>query len=462
MPSYPRALTCLIAACTTACTVELAAPNTTAGVDGVHVGPTYYRIAIGDTLLLHATPINRECDIDFCRDVPVLRTVVWTSSDERVVAVTAGGKVRAVGAGTATVTATAERASATISFEIGTRIPLVTIGSGGHCGLSAAGELYCWGGLGATSTATGPQEPLAPRLMPGGMAAAAVSSSTLEACVASPGQPTVCWGALAPATDALAGFRFESVSVGDGRPRVHACGLTADGSAWCWGYDDHGQLGAEPSQESCNDGAPCAGHPVPVVGDARFSALAAGGAHTCGLTREGLVWCWGDNTWGQLGDGSTASRPTARPVEGLPPIAALTAGQDHTCALSREGATVCWGRNQNGQLGLASSDTLSHPQPRPVPVPRLVALDAHDLTCGLTSDGEAWCWGGGVTGPAAVANGGRFGSIGVGYHAVAESQLMFTSYFYVEEACAAALDGRVLCWDRSLQLSQLHGPAKFP
>jgi len=131
-----------------------------------------------------------------------------------------------------------------------------------------------------------------------------------------------------------------SVSVGMG----HGCAIAADGRAWCWGGNEGGQLGAVPDSESSST-------TVAVDATASFTAVAAGGAHSCALAKDGAAWCWGSNAEGQLGDGTTTSRARAAAVGGTARFKAIAAGISHSCALDVDGAAWCWGANQVGQLG---------------------------------------------------------------------------------------------------------------
>jgi hypothetical protein len=140
----------------------------------------------------------------------------------------------------------------------------------------------------------------------------------------------------------------------------HSCKLTTTGAAYCWGYGEYGQLG--------NNGKALAQTtPVPVVGNHAFTALSAGQFHTCGLTLDGTAYCWGYNAWGQLGDNSTVDMavPVMVAAGGLR-FTALTAGGNHTCALATGGAAYCWGANGRGQLGVGGFPYSRQGTPMPV------------------------------------------------------------------------------------------------
>src|SRR2546428_8241572 len=104
----------------------------------------------------------------------------------------------------------------------------------------------------------------------------------------------------------------------------------------------------------CKTGELCAGSPVMVVGDHRFTRLAAGKYHTCGLTSAGDVWCWGTNAAGQLGATTSGSSGVPVKVGGQTTFASITAGELHSCALAADGGAYCWGSNTNSALGVAT------------------------------------------------------------------------------------------------------------
>lgn len=125
----------------------------------------------------------------------------------------------------------------------------------------------------------------------------------------------------------------------------------------------------------------------------RFSSIVAGGEHFCVVTEHGAAYCWGRNSNGELGDGTTSPRNAPVRVSGDIPFDSVTAGEAHSCALTRAGAAYCWGRNDSGQLGDGTTTNRSQPVAvvGGIGFRSLEASGSH--TCGLTSDGTVYCWG---------------------------------------------------------------------
>jgi alpha-tubulin suppressor-like RCC1 family protein len=169
---------------------------------------------------------------------------------------------------------------------------------------------------------------------------------------------------------------------------VHTCGVATGGAAYCWGDDFVGQLGDGPAVADSYRPSP-----APVAGGLRFSTISAGVWHTCGVTTAGAAYCWGDNFFGQLGDGTRVRRETPGRVAGGLVFVAITAGSFHTCGVTTSGAAYCWGDNQNGQLGDETTDGRA----TPVPVAgafRFTTVSAgHGHTCGVIRGGGVACWG---------------------------------------------------------------------
>jgi len=135
----------------------------------------------------------------------------------------------------------------------------------------------------------------------------------------------------------------------------HACGLTATGAAWCWGFNTKGNLG---------DGTTSRGfveEPVQVSGSHKFSSLTAGVSHTCGIASGGKAYCWGLNNFGQLGNGTQIDSAVPSGVIGAHAFDNLSAGHLHTCGVTMEGTVLCWGNSARGAVGPSSQKVQTAP-----------------------------------------------------------------------------------------------------
>jgi alpha-tubulin suppressor-like RCC1 family protein len=229
---------------------------------------------------------------------------------------------------------------------------------------------------------------------------------------------------------------------------AHTCALTGTGTVLCWGSNEFGQLG--------NGSTTSFTSPVQVVGlTSSAISIAAGSDSTCALTATGTVWCWGDNSNGQLGNGtftqSTVPVQVMDPVGNAPlgGVARIAAGQTHTCAVTSAGEALCWGDNSKGQLGNGTQIISSLPMPVSGLAMGVATITAgSDFTCAVTADGGAKCWGDGASGqlgngtsansalPSAVLD--RTGSSALG------GVVTISAGF--ENACALTTEGNVLCW----------------
>jgi serine/threonine protein kinase/alpha-tubulin suppressor-like RCC1 family protein len=194
----------------------------------------------------------------------------------------------------------------------------------------------------------------------------------------------VCWGAASLTGAKLEGVLFGKIAVGDG----HMCGLTPSGEALCWGANSQGQLGDGSTTERAA--------PTPVRATQRFIEISVGAGHTCALTGDGTAFCWGGNKFGQLGDGSrnNRNRPVlVRSTAGNQGFQSLAAGGSHTCGITRANKAYCWGDGFSGQVGNARQDFAVEPfaVKTSLAFRSVVAGDRH--TCGLTTSGRVYCWG---------------------------------------------------------------------
>ncbi len=257
------------------------------------------------------------------------------------------------------------------------------------CALTVNGAIKCWGRNFEGQLGDGTNGNL--RTTPVDVSgfsdgAIAVSAGDTHTCAVTTAGGVRCWGRNAhgqlgdgtttsrPVPADVPGLADEITAIAAGV--AHTCALTAAGSVKCWGLNEDGQLGDGTTESSTV--------PVGVVGlGSDVAAIAAGFWHTCAVTMTGGVRCWGENSLGHLGDGTTTSRSTPVDVVGLSSGAiAVSAGESHTCALTVAGGVTCWGWNVDGQLG----DGTNTSSTIPVDVSGIGPKAAGDVDCNGTAN----------------------------------------------------------------------------
>ena len=173
----------------------------------------------------------------------------------------------------------------------------------------------------------------------------------------------------------------------------HSCGILDDGSLWCWGNNSSGELGVGDSDQ----------RDVPTrVGDALWQRVAAGGQHTCGVQVDGSLWCWGYNSAGQVNSepGNATSYNAPERVGAEANWAQVAAGETHTCAINDANALFCWGLSIDGQLGPGSTSEGRVQVTLDGGIDTFVAVDAGAAhTCAVTQENaNGWCWGNAANG----------------------------------------------------------------
>jgi alpha-tubulin suppressor-like RCC1 family protein len=172
----------------------------------------------------------------------------------------------------------------------------------------------------------------------------------------------------------------------------HTCGVRSNGKLYCWGQDANGQAG-----DGGDLGDPDITTPRRVGAFEDWATVAAGGAHTCGVRRNGKLYCWGTEANGQIGDGGTTDYAIATPrrIGTGEDWATVTAGLAHTCGIRTSGKLYCWGNDGNGEVGNGDGTYYAIPTPKRVGTGEDWAsvTAGHPHTCGVRTSGKLYCWG---------------------------------------------------------------------
>lgn len=367
--------------------------------------------------------------------------------------------ITGIGSGRADITASTGGVGKSVAVRVRPTFRQIWTGMFHSCGIGPSQQAYCWGNnfygqVGNGSFALLDSEnPTRPVSVAGGNRFAQLSAGDLHTCgllLLGTGPfsdgPALCWGdnregqlgtdtGIRTATPELVagGIRFTDIRSG----AAHTCGLVKSGHVYCWGRNSSGEFGDSTLQSSNT--------PVIAMGGKQFRTIALGGRETCGITLSGTVlcnlpyvvggqsnlgapfvvpsgsswldlpveqlvvsrshkcavsngsvWCLGDNTAGQLGDGTLVSRQNARPATRVTFIPdQLTAGAYLTCAVATGFRAYCWGGLDPGDLGDGTSRTR---QSSPTEVAGSITLSdisagSGNVHCGVSSVGGAYCWG---------------------------------------------------------------------
>ena len=222
----------------------------------------------------------------------------------------------------------------------------LAVGATHACARTVQQDVWCWGSnidKQLDKDGAGSFAPVQPAHV---TKATLIAAGGAQTCALKPNGETVCWG-LAK----LGGALFEkttsqpqlidlpaspvALAVGE----TFACALMNDHSVWCWGENSVGQLGMGKS-------VPGTFAPVAVLGLQDAESVTAGFQHACVLRKGGAVWCWGDHVWGELGDSTALAGISVleSPIlASIQPMTQLAARNTHTCGLLPSGAVACWG-----------------------------------------------------------------------------------------------------------------------
>jgi alpha-tubulin suppressor-like RCC1 family protein len=319
------------------------------------------QLGVGRTVSGSAIPIAVAEDLSFA---------TITAAGEETCGVTTGGAAYCWGTPLTAIEGS-DTTWTPAPFASGLAFKAISLGLDPSCGLTADGAAYCWGsnGFGQLGDSLREYDSAVPVPVAGGLAFSTISVGPLSACGVTTAGAGQCWGLTnsgqlgigadtgsSPAGAAgfscvscrawpvpvVGGLTFQTIN----RVGLAACGLTTDGSAYCWGSNNNGQLGTGTTTgpETCGGDTPqaCSTRPVPVTGGVTFARLSERGS--CGVTTAGAVYCWGNGAaWPvQAGTGGLTFTLVDQMEYSTTP---------RGCGIATNGFAYCWGDNAHGQLG---------------------------------------------------------------------------------------------------------------
>jgi alpha-tubulin suppressor-like RCC1 family protein len=218
----------------------------------------------------------------------------------------------------------------------------------------------------------------------------------------------------------------------------HSCAVLGNGAIQCWGSNSSGELGVGDTRDTSLV-------PATVSGIASAEKVSAGAFSSCAILNGGALTCWGSNTKGQLGIGTTTNASSPVFVTGIAPVSSVSLGYLYSCAVLMNGQIACWGINDRGQLGLGDKSDRNSPQVIPSINNAVQVTAGYSNTCALLSDSTVKCWGD-----------GRFLPIGSTVDSIdATSPVIvggLTGVTYISSGitaihtCAVASSNEVRCW----------------
>lgn len=283
-----------------------------------------------------------------------------------------------------------------------TGVEHIATGGSHVCALRTNGSVWCWGNgirgqLGDGDSGAGHHRTRAVRVRRGSGyldRVVAIAAGSRHTCAVRKDGSAWCWGdgssgQLGDGDWGAGHHRTKATRVRRGSGYMtkaagiaaddHTCVRRVDGTAWCWGYAEHGQLGDGTRGGSVSH---LRSKPVQVRRGSgvltRVTGIGAGDGHTCARRSDGSAYCWGSDSYGQLGDATTGDPTThdrlkpvrvIRSTSSFAGVRKLDGGVYHTCALRTDRSLWCWGSNTYGEHGRGTHDEDPHPYPRKVLFP---------------------------------------------------------------------------------------------
>jgi alpha-tubulin suppressor-like RCC1 family protein len=325
----------------------------------------------------------------------------------------------------------------------------VEIGSGflHTCGLTAAGDVYCWGNneIGQLGRGTVGDPESLPIKVPGLSGVTSISVGAAHTCALTKAKTLYCWGQngngklgtgdIADKTSPTQIKDFSGVKQVSAN-RTATCAIKDDGAVYCFGANDFGQLG--------NGTTIPATIPVKVSGISEAVQVSLGFTNACAVTKGQSLYCWGDNANLQLGaTGPSSTTPVLLSEVGK--ISKVTVGAGHVCAKTGAGTVLCWGFGERGQIGSGTKEASNSPV-QPTGLGKVLDISAGRFhTCALNVNRTVSCWGASDTGQ--IGNGTVVDSpLPVKVLNITNVQVLGTISAYAAHTCTIAVTGNYSCW----------------
>ncbi|MBU1238101.1 hypothetical protein KKF84_15305, partial [Myxococcota bacterium] len=232
----------------------------------------------------------------------------------------------------------------------------------------------------------------------------------------------------------------------------HTCGLDDKGEVWCWGFGERGILG---DGNSLSSATPVKVDPAALNAGETFTFIAAGWRHTCGLTTLGKIFCWGPQDSCEVTGINNGDAPAPSALQGYNPsitFGTVASGRFHSCASDNNGQLYCWGDNSMGQLGSGDLDPCQSPRTTDTSDPVNELFSKHDTTCAKLSSAHIACWG---DNPGGSLGTGSASPLVTAPEPLLEANITGGDYFAhlstgMEYGCAIAYNGGIYCWGSNL------------